>query len=157
MWCPAWHVQRICWKELQVCLCLDFLSMKPEHTGGKEWEERHLKNNAIVRHSQHGFTKGKSSSSNLMSFYDKVICTGDEGKAVDVVFLHFSKAFDTVPHSILLDKLSSCGMSRYTLCWVKNWLNSRTPRGCSKWGYIWLPSSHQWCSSGLNSRARPVQ
>jgi len=44
---------------------------------------------------------------------------------VDVLFVDFIKAFDTVPHSILLDELSSCAMSRYTLRWVMNWLNSR--------------------------------
>ncbi|GAB0210316.1 mitochondrial enolase superfamily member 1 [Grus japonensis] len=90
--------------------------------------ERHLKNNAIIRHSQHGFTKGKSCLTNLISFYDKVTCLVDEGKAVDVVFLDFSKAFDTVPYSILLHKLSNCGMGRYTLCWVKNWLNGKAQR-----------------------------
>jgi len=47
---------------------------------------------------------------------------------VDVVFLQFSKAFDTVPQSILLDKLSSCGMSRYVAHWVKNWLKGRAQR-----------------------------
>ena len=52
----------------------------------------------------------------------------DEGKAVAVVILDFSKAFDTVPHSILLDKLSNCGMSRFTVRWVKNWLNGRAQR-----------------------------
>ncbi|KAK4813150.1 hypothetical protein QYF61_013115 [Mycteria americana] len=75
---------------------------------------------AIIRHSQHGFTKGKSS--------DKVTHLVDEGEAMDVVFLDFSKAFDTVPHSILLDKLSNCGMSGFTVHWVKNWLNSRPQR-----------------------------
>lgn len=37
-------------------------------------------------------------------------CLVDEGLAVDVVFPGFSQAFDTVPHSIHVDKLSSCGM-----------------------------------------------
>ncbi|GAB0182338.1 mitochondrial enolase superfamily member 1 [Grus japonensis] len=86
--------------------------------------ERHLKNNAIIRHSQHGFTKGKPCLTNLVSFYDKVTQQMDEGKAVDVVFLDF----DTALHSILLDKLSSCGMSRFTVRWVKNWLKDRTQR-----------------------------
>ena len=45
-----------------------------------------------------------------------------EGKVVEVVFLDFSKASDAVPHSILLDNLSNCGMSRFTVRWVKNLL-----------------------------------
>ncbi|GAB0182073.1 mitochondrial enolase superfamily member 1 [Grus japonensis] len=79
-----------------------------------------LKNNAIIRHSQHGFTKGKSCLINLISFYDKVTHLMDEGNAGDVVFLDFNKAFNTVPHSILLDKLSICKMSGFTVHWVKN-------------------------------------
>ena len=69
-----------------------------------------------------------NAKSTWISFYDKVTHLVDEGKVVDVVFLDFSKAFDTVPHSILPDKLSNCGMSRYTVRWVKNWLKGRAQR-----------------------------
>ena len=46
----------------------------------------------------------------------------DKGKAADVVYLDFSKAFDTVSHSILLGKLAARGLDRYTLFWGRNWL-----------------------------------
>ena len=38
-----------------------------------------------IRPSQHGFMKGRSCLTNLISFYDPVTCLMDEGKAVDVV------------------------------------------------------------------------
>ena len=42
----------------------------------------------------------------------------DEGKAVDVVYIDFSKAFDTVSHGI--EKLAARGLESYTVCWVKS-------------------------------------
>ncbi|KAK4808933.1 hypothetical protein QYF61_008213 [Mycteria americana] len=77
--------------------------------------ERRLKNNAILRHGQDGFPKRKSHLINVISFYDKVTHLVDGEKAVDVVFRDFRKAFDAVPHSILLHKLSNCEMSRSAL------------------------------------------
>jgi len=35
---------------------------------------------------------------------------------------------DTVPHSILLEKLAACDLDGCSLCWVKNWLNGRAQR-----------------------------
>uniref|UniRef100_A0A493U2R8 Reverse transcriptase domain-containing protein n=1 Tax=Anas platyrhynchos platyrhynchos TaxID=8840 RepID=A0A493U2R8_ANAPP len=81
-----------------------------------------------VRPSQHVFMKGRSCLTNLISFYDKVMCLVDEGKAVDVVYLDFSKAFDTVSHSVLLKKLAAHGLDWRTLHWVKNWLDSWAQR-----------------------------
>ncbi|KAK4824198.1 hypothetical protein QYF61_012014 [Mycteria americana] len=52
----------------------------------------------------------------------------DEGKAVDVVYLDFSKAFDAVSHSILLEKLAAHGLDGCTLRWVKNWLDGQAQR-----------------------------
>ena len=49
-----------------------------------------VKANQGIRPSQHGFMNGRSCLTNLISFYDKVTCLVDEGKAVDVVYLHFS-------------------------------------------------------------------
>ena len=40
---------------------------------------------------------------------------------VRVVYLDFSKAFDTVPHNILVEKLAVYGLDGRTLCWVKHW------------------------------------
>ncbi|KAJ7408927.1 rna-directed dna polymerase from mobile element jockey-like [Pitangus sulphuratus] len=51
---------------------------------------RHMQDNQGVRPSQCGFVKGRSCLANLISFCDKVICSVDEGKAVDVVYLEFS-------------------------------------------------------------------
>ena len=39
----------------------------------------------------------------------------NEGKAVDVAHLDFSKAINTVSHSTLLEKLAVCGMEKYIL------------------------------------------
>ncbi|PKU46626.1 reverse hypothetical protein [Limosa lapponica baueri] len=72
--------------------------------------------------------KGRSSLINLISFYDKVTRLVDEGKAVDVVYLDFSKAFDTVSHSILLEKQAAHGLDGSILRWVKNWLEYRVQR-----------------------------
>lgn len=52
----------------------------------------------------------------------------DEGKVVGIIFLDFTKAFNTVPHVILLGKLSSCELNRFTLRWVMNWINDRAQR-----------------------------
>ena len=42
----------------------------------------------------------------------------DEGNAVDVACLDFSKAFDKVPHDILAKKLVECGIDGATVRWI---------------------------------------
>ncbi|KAK4816584.1 hypothetical protein QYF61_017974 [Mycteria americana] len=69
----------------------------------------HVQANQGIKPNQHGFMKGRSCLTNLISFYDKMTHLVDEGKAVDVIYLEFSKAFDTVSH-------------------IKNWLDGRAQR-----------------------------
>ncbi|KAK4819913.1 hypothetical protein QYF61_014648 [Mycteria americana] len=88
----------------------------------------HVQTNQGIRPRQHGFRKGRSCLTNLISFYNQVTRLVDEGKAVDVVYLDFSKAFDTVSHSILLEKLAAHGLDGCTLRWVKSWLDGRAQR-----------------------------
>ncbi|KAJ7398158.1 rna-directed dna polymerase from mobile element jockey-like [Pitangus sulphuratus] len=81
----------------------------------------HIQDNRGIRPRQHGFRKGKYCLTNLISFYDQMTHLVDKGKAVVVVYLLPSKAFDTISHSILLDKLASHG-------WVKNFLDGWAQR-----------------------------
>ncbi|GAB0190041.1 mitochondrial enolase superfamily member 1 [Grus japonensis] len=88
---------------------------------------RHIQDNKVIRPSQHGFMKGRSCLTNLVSFDDKMTHIVDEGKAVDVVYLDFNKAFDTVSHSIVLEKLAPHGLDRHTLCWGQSLAGSFSP------------------------------
>ncbi|KAF4794900.1 hypothetical protein TURU_097774 [Turdus rufiventris] len=78
---------------------------------------------------------------NVRPFTKRVIRLVDAGKSVDVVYLDFSKAFDTVSHSILLENLAPHSLDRGTLCWVKNCLDGQAQRvvvngAASSWGSV---------------------
>ncbi|CAM4517210.1 unnamed protein product [Lepidochelys olivacea] len=94
----------------------------------KESILKRLHERKMIRNSQHGFTKGRSCLTNLIAFYDEITGSVDEGKAMDVLFLDFSKAFDTVSHSILVSKLKKYGLDECTIRWVESWLDCRAQR-----------------------------
>ena len=56
---------------------------------------------------QHGFLKRKSCTTNLLSFTNSIALSLHEKTGVDVVYFDFAKAFDTVPHDLILNKLKN--------------------------------------------------
>lgn len=59
----------------------------------------------------------------------------------------FRKAFDTAPHSIFTDKLSTCGWGGSQRA-GEGLAEGQSSKGCSEWGHMCLVAGHQQCSSG---------
>jgi hypothetical protein len=88
---------------------------------------------------QHGFMSQKSTVTNLIEFYENITYHYDNKKQTDVVYLDLSKAFDSVPHNLLILRLQTMGFNNMLLAWFRNYLSNRQQRvlldGCCS-GYI---------------------
>jgi ribonucleases P/MRP protein subunit RPP40 len=76
----------------------------------------------------HGFTKGRSCLTNLLTFFEDVTDYMDQGNAVDVIYLDFQNAFDKVPHRRLLRKVQSLSINGQIYMWIENRLSQQSQR-----------------------------
>ena len=66
---------------------------------------RYMEGREVVQENQHGFTEGKYCLTSLVVFCGGITASVNKGRAADVIYLDFIKAFDMVPHNKLLSKL----------------------------------------------------
>lgn len=75
--------------------------------------KNHLKENAVIGHSQYGFMRAKSCLSNLIAFHEHVTHPADQRRPADAILVDFSKAFSAGSHSVTLDKMFSPQLGKH--------------------------------------------
>ena len=86
----------------------------------------HLEKHNVLSSFQHGFRAQHSCESQLIITVEDLSRNLDNKLQTDVLILDFQKAFDTVPHQRLIQKLDFYGIRGNILTWITKWLTSRT-------------------------------
>ena len=86
---------------------------------------KHLNENCLISKFQSGFRPGHSTITALIQMCDNWYENMDNGKLTGVVFLDIRKAFDSIDHVILLEKLAFYGVSQLELAWFQSYLSNR--------------------------------
>ena len=88
----------------------------------------HVKTNLLSCKEQHGFTAKKNTTTNLLEALNIITEAEMHGLPVDVLFLDYQKAFDTVPHRRLIQQVESFGITDKALKWIIEFLSDRRQR-----------------------------
>ena len=81
-----------------------------------------LDENKIITDRQHGFMKQRSCLTNLLECFESWTQALDEGFEVDVIYLDYKKAFNSVPVLRLIEKLKVYGLKSKVIQWIKSFL-----------------------------------
>ena len=103
---------------------------------------QYLTTNDLLVHNQHGFTLGRSCTTQLLHAMDYWTSSLDNNIPVDILYLDFRKAFDTVPHCRLFIKLAAYGIRGKLLDWIKSFLTNRQQKvvlngASSEWSRVY--------------------
>ena len=89
---------------------------------------KHMVENNLLANEQHGFVPSRNCMTQLLESLEAWCDIIEDGGCADVIFTDFSKAFDSVPHLRLLNKLESYGITGELLMWIKSFLQKRKQR-----------------------------
>ena len=84
-----------------------------------------LEENKLLYRYHFGFGKKRTTYLAIVDFINKINPAIDSGKISAGLFLDLSKAFDTVDHEILLEKLIYYGIEKNEYNWFKSCLSDR--------------------------------
>lgn len=84
-----------------------------------------LINEEILSSTQHGYVKGKSTTTATFQFITDVLNALEDSKVVIALLLDLSKAFDTLFHKYILNKLDSYGIRGKEKEWFRSYLSNR--------------------------------
>ena len=95
----------------------------------------HIDSNNIFSETQFGFRSNHSTDHAILSIVDKIQKAIDERDFSCGIFLDLSKAFDTIKHSILIEKLEYYGIRGIAKEWFVSYLKERQvgPTKCPLW------------------------
>ena len=85
----------------------------------------HMNSSGLLNDSQHGFLKNKSTTTHLLECCLDWNVALRAKSAVDVIYLDFAKAFDSVVHTKLIAKLSCYGINEMLVKWIESFLVGR--------------------------------
>ena len=77
---------------------------------------------------QHGFVTGRSTVTQMLCFLHRIGQALDNSLQSEIVYLDLSKAFDTVSHSLLLQKLAAAGVNGSLCQWFTDYLTNRSKK-----------------------------
>lgn len=81
--------------------------------------------NKLLSNSQYGFRQNRSTSLALIELVEEITKCIDKNKFIIGIFIDLQKAFDTIDHSILLDKLEKYGIRGLPHRWIGSYLRDR--------------------------------
>ena len=93
----------------------------------KDQIEEHLTKYNLLSKTQFGFRK-KFSKIDALVYLSETVRQNLMKKVVTAAFLDFSKAFDSIDHSLLLEKLKHLGFSSLAILFIKSYLSNRHQR-----------------------------
>ena len=85
----------------------------------------YLEEKNILNKTQHAYRKKHSTQTCLMEIMDYIYSEKDKGNIIGIASLDLSKAFDSINHSHLIEKMKKIGLNTNSLEWISSYLENR--------------------------------